>query len=266
MKHLTRSHVWLPKADDISIREPGKDKATLFDFLGLRVVSPVLREARLLKVWVWCLIKADMDTRFYRLLAQAEQEEGRRSPRSFLYNEEDAARELTMNKATVRKLLRTLRDLGYLRIAGEEGEEIVVLLLPAGKALKDESTDEAESAPTFIEKTERAASHSLGNQIASLLTRYPDPDLIDQAFEAISSTRKTGRVAESVLLAQLIKWKEFPMEQVQEGIRIYLNKQLAHVGKDEKYLLGIIRNVRIEKTPTSTGSVLLDAYYAGYRD
>jgi hypothetical protein len=97
----------------------------------------------------------------------------------------------------------------------------------------------------------------------SLRERYSDQKLIDDVFVAIASTRKSNQVADSVLLAQLQKWERYPVEQVVSGIRIYLDKRCADQGKDEKYLLGIIRNQEVE-TPKqqTTGSPLLDSHYA----
>jgi hypothetical protein len=76
----------------------------------------------------------------------------------------------------------------------------------------------------------------------SLKKRYSDQDLIDKAFQAIASTRKSNKVADSVLFAQLQKWDRYPCEQVESGIRVYLEKDCAGQGKREEYLLGIIRN------------------------
>jgi hypothetical protein len=99
--------------------------------------------------------------------------------------------------------------------------------------------------------------------IFSLRERYSDQKLIDEAFAAIASTRKSNKVADSVLLAQLQKWARYPVEPVEVGIRIYLDKGCADQGKDEKYLLGIIRNQKIEEPKEqSTGSALLDSFYA----
>jgi hypothetical protein len=99
--------------------------------------------------------------------------------------------------------------------------------------------------------------------IFSLRERYSDQRLIDDVFAAIASTRKSNKVADSVLLVQLQKWERYPVEQVVSGIRIYLDKGYADQGKDEKYLLGIIRNQKVEEQKEqSTGSVLLDKYYA----
>jgi hypothetical protein len=65
--------------------------------------------------------------------------------------------------------------------------------------------------------------------------------LIDKCFAAIAGCRKSGKIADSVVLAQLQKWEKYPVAQVEAGIRIYLDKDYASQGRDEKYLLGIIR-------------------------
>ena len=99
----------------------------------------------------------------------------------------------------------------------------------------------------------------------SLKERYPDQDLIDEVFQAIASTRKSNKIAESILLAQLQKWERYPVEQVEAGIRVYLDKDCAGQGKREAYLLGIIRNQKTEAPKQeSTGSALLDSYYANF--
>jgi hypothetical protein len=75
----------------------------------------------------------------------------------------------------------------------------------------------------------------------NLRKRYPNQDLIDKVFQAIASTRRHGRVAESILYSQLQKWDKHPVAQVESGIRVYLEKDCAGQGKDEKYLWGIIQ-------------------------
>ena len=72
--------------------------------------------------------------------------------------------------------------------------------------------------------------------------RYAHPELIDSVFQALASTRKSGHIADGVLIAQLQKWERYTVEQVEAGIRIYLDKDYAGQGKREEYLLGIIRN------------------------
>jgi hypothetical protein len=97
----------------------------------------------------------------------------------------------------------------------------------------------------------------------SLRKRYSDPQLIDDVFKAIASTRKSNKVSDSVLIALLKKLNDYPADQVESGIRVYLQKRYADENKDEKYLLGIIRNQKIpEPKHKSSGSSLLDLYYA----
>ena len=79
----------------------------------------------------------------------------------------------------------------------------------------------------------------------SFLDRYSNRDLIERAFDAIRSTRKSGKVADSVLLKQLEAWGRYPAAQVEGGIRVFLEKSYAGEGKDEKYLLGVIRNFKL---------------------
>ena len=107
----------------------------------------------------------------------------------------------------------------------------------------------------------------VASEILLLKKRYSDYDLIEQAFEAIRSTRKSGKVADAVILSQLQKWGRYPAPQVEAGIKIYLEKDYAGEGKAESYLLGVIRNQNHKKNSEqnqtvavfqSTGSPLLD--------
>ena len=89
----------------------------------------------------------------------------------------------------------------------------------------------------------------------SLKERY-DQELIDQVFQSIASCRKSNKVADSVLIAQLQKWQRYPVRQVEAAIKTYLEKDYAAQGKREAYLLGIIRNQKAEskQSKQSTGS------------
>lgn len=69
---------------------------------------------------------------------------------------------------------------------------------------------------------------------------------MEQAFSAIASTRKSHKVADSVLAAQLRRWAKLPTAQVEAGIRKYLDKGYADEGKGEDYLWGIIRKTRTD--------------------
>ena len=94
----------------------------------------------------------------------------------------------------------------------------------------------------YQNKNEKNTPEKIQGVVFDLKERYPDPALIDQAIQAIASTRKSNRVSDSIIIAQLEKWSRYPVQQVEAGIRTYLQKGYAGQGMREEYLLGIIRN------------------------
>ena len=117
-------------------------------------------------------------------------------------------------------------------------------------------------------KKDSKKSPEISSEISSLVEKifpFPeDKDLFNAVKEAIFSTRKAGKVSDSIILAQLKAWGQYPPSQVHGGIKVYLSKECHKEGKNEKYLLGIIRNQpQAEMSPglKSTGSPMLDAYY-----
>jgi phage replication O-like protein O len=103
------------------------------------------------------------------------------------------------------------------------------------------------SKMTTTKETQKKLSlGEISDEISSLTQRlFPtgrERELFDQVTKAISSTRKTGKVSPSIILAQLKAWEKYPLPQVHGGIQTYLRKEYQREGKGEKYLLGIIRN------------------------
>jgi hypothetical protein len=78
----------------------------------------------------------------------------------------------------------------------------------------------------------------------SFKKRYSNPHLIDQTVEAIKSTRKTNKVSSNILNELFKRLEKYPAQTVERGCQIYLDKNYAAQGKDEKYLLGIIRKLK----------------------
>ena len=69
-------------------------------------------------------------------------------------------------------------------------------------------------------KEERKKSPGdFSSEISKLGERYSDQEIINQAFQAISSTRKSNRIADSVKLSILKSWERYPVESVMTGIR-----------------------------------------------
>ena len=131
-----------------------------------------------------------------------------------------------------------------------------------GHSESNEGQTEGHIEGTILRRKDKEGKNP--RDFFSLRQRYSDQKLIDQVFTALASTRKSGKVTDSVLLAQLKKWERHPVAQVEGGIRIYLDKGYADQGKREEYLFGIIRRLKVVAEPEqqSSGSKLLDDYYA----
>jgi hypothetical protein len=125
---------------------------------------------------------------------------------------------------------KVLKEVQHLNQKGTEG----------GSARLNKGTE--PNGKKALKEVQPSTSVSTSNPFFSFLKRYNNKNLIDEVFKAIATTRKTGKVAESVLIVQLQKWERYPAEQVEAGIRIYLEKDYASQGKREAYLMGIIRN------------------------
>ncbi len=65
--------------------------------------------------------------------------------------------------------------------------------------------------------------------------------VLGQTVSTIASTRKSGKVAASVLDSLARKLDRYPQPVVLQACRIYLAKDYASEGKGESYLLGIVR-------------------------
>jgi phage replication O-like protein O len=133
------------------------------------------------------------------------------------------------------------------------------------------STTKPLSKSTPTKETKETIVEGIFSQISVLVERYPNQETINQGFTAISSTRKSNRIADSVKLSILKSWERYPVESVMAGIKTYLEKGYAAEGKREAYLLGIIRNngngqhrdseISDGQVMKSTGSKALDDHY-----
>lgn len=77
--------------------------------------------------------------------------------------------------------------------------------------------------------------------------------LVEEALDRIALTRKSGKMAESVVIALLKKLTAFEAWKVGTGVTKYLQAEYYLDGKGENYLLGIVRNVTLRDYHEVTG-------------
>ena len=195
------------------------------------------------KAWVlfsYCLLKATHK----EFKAIVGNHEVLLYPGQLIFGRRRASEETGLTHQQIRTALQSLRNLKILTSKSTNKFSIITIInWDTYQSIEPENNQQINQSLTSKQPHTRTKEHK--NNIPdffSLKKRYSDPELIEQVFEAIASTRKSNRVAENVLIAQLQKWEKYPASQVEAGIRAYLDKNCTAEGKDEKYLLGIIRN------------------------
>lgn len=87
-------------------------------------------------------------------------------------------------------------------------------------------------------------------ELAELRQRYTPAQLrvVDQYIHVLAATRKTGKIAPSVLAKEMEYWSRFPPEVVVEALQIHIRKYPA---KKEAYTRGIMRELARERGEAS---------------
>jgi DNA-binding Lrp family transcriptional regulator len=230
----------------------------------------------LLKILIWCLLRANHKETFVQVKTGRGISEVKLMPGTFLFGRESAAKELHMSPSTVWKRILKLKKLDFLNIESNSHYSIIYIInWSIYQAIPENSNSESDRQVTGKEHRQELKNYKNKrtpidfSEIQSLEERYSDRNLINQCFESISSTRKTNCISDSVKLNILHQWNKYPADQVMAAIRIYLEKDYAAQGKDEKYLMGIIRgnaqqkpaaNIPGGKVMKRTGSMLDKIY------
>lgn len=225
--------------------------------------SGLLRQPNVWILFSYCLLKATYKRR--KVIHGGR--EILLEPGQFIFGRRVASEETGLTEREIRTALQSLINLKILTSKTTNRFSIITIVNWAiYQAPEDENDQQNDQQPTsnrpqtrIKEGKKKRTPEEFQGAFTSLLDRYPEHNLIEQVFQAIASTRKRNRIADTVKLSILQTWEKYPVEQVQGGIRVYLNKGYADQGKGEAYLLGIIRKQRDQETGfKSTGSALLD--------
>ena len=219
---------------------------TGYVFLHRKLIgSRVFQNAELLKLFIWCLLKANHKGSWVPITTGRGKTEVFIQPGQFIFGRSTAARELNMPASSVRNRISTLQKIEIITVKKDSHYSIISITnwdtyQAIGNKIDRQRTGKRQPEDTNKnDNNEKKGSPDL----LSLKKRYPHQDLIDSGIRALASTRKCGKISDNILITQLQKWEKYPVEQVEGAIRIYLDKDYAAQGKKEDYLLGIIRNM-----------------------
>ena len=89
----------------------------------------------------------------------------------------------------------------------------------------------------------KPSAENMAGEIEKLKQNYPlrYRDLIEKAIGQIALTRKDHAISEGIIEGFLADLEKYQLWQIGQGIRTYIRGGHAQKGKNEKYLLGIIR-------------------------
>jgi hypothetical protein len=227
--------------------------------------SQVFHNEGLLKVWVWCLLRANHKGSWVPVTTGRGTTEIYVQPGQFIFGRKAAAKELRMKPSSLRDRVKKLEkmqniatqpDTHYSLISivnwsSYQTGEIAADTQPDNQATTNRQPSDTDKNVKNVKKEKTPEESGAG--LATLRARY-DEKLLDEVFTAIASTRRSGKVADSVLANALKAWEKFPLEQVEYGCRTYLDRNYAAQGKNEKYLTGIIRNGNSDRQADPEGS------------
>lgn len=236
-----------------------------------------LKNHKLWIFWTYCLMKATYKPH----KAIIGNREVFLEPGQFIFGRRVAANETGLTERQIRTILAFLINAGNLTIKTTNKYSVITIvnwhIYQQSDYENDPQNDQqvTSNRPHTIRKESKNNNKGdffdISSEISALVNQlFPsakDEGLFRSVKEAIASTRKGKKVSESVILKQLKQWEKFPPRQVHTGIKAYLDKQCHVQGKNEKYLLGIIRNSNGTgpapdcRTMKSTGSYKLDEYY-----
>jgi len=206
-----------------------------------------LQNANLCVFMLWCLLKASHKEHAVTVGLQRVALE----PGEFIFTLRNAAKDLKMSLKQIRVIVATLKNSEFLALKTTNRFSVITVI---NWHLYQE-TEEEKGTPKGTLGAHQGHIYKNGKNgkkvknpledysalIPELGKRYSDRSLLERVFQALASTRKTGKISDNLTASIFRSWLKYPPEQVLSGIGIYLERDYAGQGKDEKYLLGIIR-------------------------
>lgn len=213
-----------------------------------------IKNHKLWAFWTYCLLKAS-HKEFDAIVGL---QVVHLMPGQFVFGLKKASEETGLTIREIRTIVDLLRKAGNMTIKTTNKFSIISIInwpiyqsLESGNdTLNDKPLANKGQHTRTIEHKNKRTPSEISSKMSELVKRYSDQETVNQAFQAIASTRKSNRISESVKLTILKSWEGYPVESVTAGIMTYLEKGYNDQGKGEKYLLGIIRNLKPEASIT----------------
>ncbi len=119
---------------------------------------------------------------------------------------------------------------------------------PLQRTLNERSTTVATDAQRPLQQDAQQPEPELEPEeakkgVAVPASLAPLDGLLAKARSACASTRKSGKMAESVWQGTLARLEQFDVAAVHDGVTRYLDRAYCLDGKGERYMLGVVRGM-----------------------
>jgi hypothetical protein len=223
--------------------------------------SRVFANDGLLKVWVWCLLKASHEKEWFTIKTGRGTAEVDVIPGQFIFGRKTAAKELKMKERTVYDRILKLEKLQNIAIQPNTHYSIVSIIN------WDTYQDTKDANPTANPTTNQQPTNTYKND-KKYLSRGKsaldffapeingwDKSAVEQIVDGFISMRKSGQITIGVIEAEIKYWEQFSDRVVNQSLKAYAEKRYWEKGKGEKYLRGIMRGKHKAEEKTNSRSL-----------
>ena len=182
------------------------------------IESQVFKNEGLLKVWIWCLVKASYRERIIGFQTGKAGIEVKIEPGQFVFGKYSAAKDLKMNPSTVWKRINKLKNIGNLDLKSNQQYTLVSIINwetyqekiieSSLKSNHQVTTKEPASRPNNKVKKEKNKEHSADFQV--FYKAYPNKKDPDDAWRAWTKRNGDRPELDRILAAieRQIAWRK----------------------------------------------------------
>lgn len=209
----------------------------------------IFKNEKLLKVFIWCLLKASHK--------EHEQTIGRQviklMPGQFIYGRTQAAAELKIKPSTLNDCISDMKTNSVIDIKTNNKYSLITLVnwdfYQTNNSKSNNKTDNKTDSISDTNKNgNKNGKQEISLQIENLRQRY-DPETlltIDNYLDILRTTRRSGKIADSVIVQVYKEMEKYPSIVVKAACLIVI-KTPEHHSKKENYLYGIMRNTQADE-------------------
>lgn len=229
------------------------------------IKSRVFANEGLLKVWIWCLLKANHEKDWALIKTGRGSTEVEVLPGQFIFGRKTAAKQLRMKPRTVYDRMLKLENTQNLAIQPNTHYSLISIINWDSYQCNDKQ--DATGNPTPIQQPSNTNKNDKKYTRGKFVLDFFNSELngwdklhLEKTVDAFISIRKTNQISSGVLQKEFEYWKKFSNQTINSALKTYVAGRHWEKGKGEKYLRGIIRGKDKEIHKENSQTLLQKAF------